>query len=219
MKCYIFSDSHQFHNQLEIPECDMIIFCGDSTNSRDPTKNEKEEIEFLNWYSKQKAKYKIMIAGNHNVAIYKRLVDPRKWKGITYLEHESVNVEGLNIFGSPYSPQFGDWAFMYKRNRGEVIWSSIPDNTDILITHSMPKGVLDLAFDMDNRKNIVQVGCKCLANRIDEIKPKYFMGGHLHSEDTLNNRGIYSNGITTYVNASCLNHKNKIFHQGFLLDL
>jgi len=219
MKCYIFSDSHNLHTNLNIPECDMIIFCGDSTNSRDPAINEKEEIDFLDWFSQQKAKYKIMIAGNHSTAIYKRLVDPRKWKGITYLEHESINIEGLNIFGSPYTPKYGDWAFMYKRNRGEVIWSSIPDNVDIIITHGPSKGILDLAHDENDRSNIVQVGCQSLANRIEAIKPKYHFFGHIHTEDTLYNRGIYSNGVTTYVNAACLNHRNKLFYQGLLLDL
>jgi hypothetical protein len=61
----------------------------------------------------------------------------------TYLQHESVEIEGLKIFGSPYQPLFYNWGFQYHASRAEEIWSAIPKDTDILITHGPPHGILD----------------------------------------------------------------------------
>ena len=71
--------------------------------------------------------------------------------GIIFLEHEATNItvrdRSFSVFGSPYSPEFFDWAFMYAEDHD--IWSgtSIEDgvkwqaaeSVDILITHGPPK--------------------------------------------------------------------------------
>jgi hypothetical protein len=54
-----------------------------------------------------------------------------------------VEIEGLKIFGSPYQPLFYNWGFQYHASRAEEIWSAIPKDTDILITHGPPHGILD----------------------------------------------------------------------------
>lgn len=64
-------------------------------------------------------------------------------KRCTYLEHESVEVEGIKIFGSPYTLEYCQTAFQYKPNLDEVIWSKIPKDVDILVTHCPPYGILD----------------------------------------------------------------------------
>lgn len=196
----------------------MIIHCGDFTNDRDPYKNEYEAYKFLDWFAGLDIEYKILICGNHDTSIWAGLVDPRKWP-ITYLEHEEINICGLKIFGSPYTPQYGDWAFMYKRNRGELYWRTIPDDTNLVVTHGPAKGFLDLAQDIENRKNIVQVGCKALANRIEAIQPKYHMFGHIHDMGGLYNYGVYKRNKTTYVNASCLRHHNMDMNPGHIIEI
>ncbi|MEI6873153.1 MAG: UvrD-helicase domain-containing protein, partial [Verrucomicrobiota bacterium] len=69
---------------------------------------------------------------------------------IARLLNSGVTIEGLKIWGSPYSPRFFDWAF--NCDRGEDIaqhWRLIPDDTDILITHGPPAGILDRTIQGD----------------------------------------------------------------------
>ncbi len=66
-------------------------------------------------------------------------------KNFCYLEDSSVQVMGLNIYGSPWQPMFCDWA--YNLDRGEPCaktWAQIPSETDILVTHGPPIGIGEL---------------------------------------------------------------------------
>jgi Icc-related predicted phosphoesterase len=94
-------------------------------------------------------------------------------KVCTYLEHEFVEVEGIKIFGSPYTPEFYDWAFMYKPQEGIHIWNIPHKEIDILVTHGPPLGILDQV----QRGN---TGCLDLLNLIHKVKPKYHLFGHIH---------------------------------------
>ena len=74
MKILHISDTHGFHNLLTIPkDIDMVIHSGDSTNYKDLYKNEVELQDFIYWYSRVKVKYKILIAGNHDITLEKNL--------------------------------------------------------------------------------------------------------------------------------------------------
>jgi Icc-related predicted phosphoesterase len=115
---------------------------------------------------------------------------------IIYLENSSVNLMGLNIYGSPYTPTFYKWAFM--RDRGEpirAIWNKIPENLDILITHGPPYGILDR-----NRDGVI-CGCEELLKAVKLKKPRYHVFGHIHNwgQEPLNI------GPTTFINASVCN--------------
>lgn len=206
MKIVCVSDTHGFHNELEIEECDMIIHAGDFSNYRDPAKNNNECLDFFEWFDNLDIKYKILIAGNHDTAVERRMVNPRNYS-FTYLEHELVEVEGIRIFGSPYTPYFNDWAFSYKRNIGEKLWSVIPE-CDIIVNHGVPKGIQDLA----PRGNLVElVGCKALLNKVLEIEPLLCIGGHIHDFDNIKNYGVKNIGTkTTFINASITTHGRKL---------
>jgi Icc-related predicted phosphoesterase len=56
-------------------------------------------------------------------------------------------------------------------------WEAIPDNTDILITHGPAFGTLDTVAGRANDN----LGCELLAERIEVIKPKIHVCGHIHS--------------------------------------
>merc|ERR1712060_764644 len=65
-------------------------------------------------------------------------------KGCTYLEDSVVEVCGYTIYGSPWQPEFCDWAFNLPK--GEAMrekWAQIPENVDILITHGPALGYCD----------------------------------------------------------------------------
>jgi Icc-related predicted phosphoesterase len=178
---------------LYIPEnIDMVIFSGDCSNPRDPYNNEVEVRGFIDWYRSLKIPYKIFVAGNHDTSIEKRLVTKKdfEWHNIIYLENESVTIEGLKIFGSPYTPSFGyGWAFNKERHKLDRMWDKIIDiDTDIIINHGPPKGVLDISFDRNG--NMERCGDKSLMNRVIEVRPKLVLFGHIHNCEDIINQGV-----------------------------
>ena len=189
MKIWHISDTHREHSFLEIPECDMVIHSGDATNPRDSIKSLIEMREFVEWFSKLDIKYKIFVAGNHDVCIERGLILPSEMDFI-YLENTTIEIEGIRIFGSPYTPSFGNgWAFNKSRSSLSSFWNSIiPDDTDIIVTHGPPKGILDLAYKDIN--NIENCGDKALLNRIKEINPILSLFGHIHNNGENINQGV-----------------------------
>jgi hypothetical protein len=97
--------------------------------------------------------------------------------GMYYLENSSIKLEGINIWGSPVSPSFGyGWGF--NKDRGHDInevWSTIPMDTDIVITHSPIYGYNDRAQNTNEN-----VGCSDLYHRLHEVKPHLHFAGHIH---------------------------------------
>ena len=96
---------------------------------------------------------------------------------VYYLENSSIKLEGINIWGSPVSPSFGyGWGF--NKDRGHDInevWSTIPMDTDIVITHSPIYGYNDRAQNTNQN-----VGCADLYHRLHEVKPHLHFAGHIH---------------------------------------
>ena len=206
MKIWHISDTHGYHELLEVPSgVDLVIFSGDCANVRDPYRNEHEVRTFLIWFSQLPIKYKVMIAGNHDSAFEKRLITSSQCLvdyGILYLEDESVHIEGLKIYGSPWTPEFNDWSFMKARHKINRVWDIIPEDTDILVTHGPPKGVMDIS-DSHATKDIHFCGCSALKKKVLKVEPRFHMFGHVHNfEDHINQgtqqlancRTIFSNG-------------------------
>lgn len=206
MKIWHISDSHGFHNDLIPPEgTDMVIFSGDCSNPKELYRSEKEIKDFLFWFAFLPIKYKIMIAGNHDLAIEYGYVTKQNFidKGIIYLENSAVEIEGLKIWGSPITPAFGQgWAFNERRDRLHNLWATIPEDTDIVITHGPAKNALDLSFDRNGKMEFC--GCAALEKRIKVIKPKLFCFGHIHNMSDIRNAGVikFSNHQTLYSNGT-----------------
>lgn len=171
------SDTHNRHEQIIIPEGDVLVHAGDAT-----VRGTLGEIEdFLAWFSAQPHKYKIFIAGNHDWLFeidnkFARLLTANF--NITYLQDSAVEIEGLKIYGAPWQPRFFDWAF--NLNRGAEIaekWKLIPLDTDVLITHGPPHGILDEVPRLYSHEN---TGCEELRKKVDTIKPRLHVFGHIH---------------------------------------
>ena len=205
MKIWHIGDTHTYHDLLEIPkDLDMVIFSGDCSNPRDPYSNELEVRNFIDWFKCLPIKHKIFVAGNHDSSIEKGLVTKKDFiqYNIIYLENEHVVVEGIKIFGSPYTPTFGNWSFMKERHKLDRIWDNAIDNdSDIIVVHGPPKGILDLSYDRDNK--LENCGDKSLWNRVQIVKPKLMLFGHIHDNKDIINAGtrtvrgldtVFSNG-------------------------
>lgn len=176
MKLVFISDTHNYHEKITIPECDILFHTGDATFKG----KEWEVRDFAKWFQNQPAKELVYVPGNHEVELEKQLPLSKTWfyeecpRGHMLL-HESIELDGLKIFGSPISPFFFDWA--WNVNRGPEIreyWDAIPDNSDIVLTHGPVFGVLDMT------RRGEAVGCEDLLVRVDEIKPIIHSCGHIH---------------------------------------
>jgi len=201
MRIWHISDTHTYHNLLEVPtDIDVVIFSGDCSNPRDPYNNEPEVRGFIDWFASLKIQYKIFVAGNHDTSIEKKFVTSEDFtrRNIIYLENEDIIIDGIKIFGSPYTPTFGyGWAFNKDRTKLDRIWRNIIDkDTDIVITHGPPKGTLDLSFDRVG--NLERCGDKSLLNRVMEVNPKLCLFGHIHNcQDVINQGTIKLSGLDT----------------------
>ena len=208
MKIWHISDTHGYHDLLKVPDgIDMVIHSGDCSNPRDPYNNEPEVREFIQWYKMLPIEHKIYVAGNHDTSIEKGLVKKIDFSGynIHYLENDYIDIDGIKIFGSPNTPNFGNWAFMKDRTKLERHWrSAIHEQCDIIVTHGPPKGILDKAEDRDH--NLECCGDKSLLNRILEIQPTYALFGHIHNNGDIINAGIQklSNYDTWFSNGSVI---------------
>jgi Icc-related predicted phosphoesterase len=173
---------------------------------------EYEVLNFLDWFAKQDYEHKIFIAGNHDF-YFERMpnVDIQSIipNNIIYLNDSGVTINGINIWGSPISPWFYDWAF--NRHRGEPIkkhWDLIPTNTDILVTHGPVFGMLDYTISG------MRVGCEELLLKVEAIKPKFHICGHIHEA-----YGMQKKENTTFINASVLNEKYVLVNEPIVFEL
>jgi Icc-related predicted phosphoesterase len=225
MKIWHISDTHTFHGLLQVPEgIDLVIHSGDCSNPRDPYNNEPEVRRFIDWFGDLPIKHKIFVAGNHDTSIEKRLVTSIDFEDndITYLENDYITIEGIKIFGSPHTPEFGNWSFMKARHKLDRIWDkAIDDNTDIIIVHGPPKGVLDKSYD---RKGMMEsCGDKSLLNKVNKVQPKLMLFGHIHNCEDIINAGVFkfSTYDTLFSNGSVVTDGKfgKLSSNGNILEL
>jgi predicted phosphodiesterase len=212
MKLCIISDTHSFHRQVNVPEVDCIIHCGDITWT-----GEMSIIEdFCYWMSDLPHRYKICIAGNHDRNF------ERSWEmhasrkmmqdaGIIYLQDSGVEIEGIFFYGSPWTPFFNDWSFNLPRGKKIAEkWKLIPDKTNCLITHGQCKGILDYVPGAGSQ------GCEDLLNRVNELKNlKLVAGGHLHYEGS---KTVKINNVI-FANAAICTEEYKPTNPPIVIDL
>lgn len=190
-KIVAFSDTHDRHKGLTLPKGDIAIHAGDATG-----RGEYEEtLAFLKWFGAQNFEHKIFTPGNHdfifekNPTLAKQLAEENS---VTLLNHETIVIDGIKIFASPWTPYFYNWAFNAGRTIPEAahfkkpfigdLWQDIPADTNILVTHGPPYDVLDELLFIDGRSKGQFVGCVELRKKIEEIKPDIHIFGHIHCQ-------------------------------------
>lgn len=173
MRFVAFSDTHGFHNYTPLPEGDVLLFSGDMCG-----RGELKEVRaFGEYLSKQSHKHKVIIAGNHDWPFELDRKKAQEALGdVTYLQDEEVVIDGVKVYGSPWQPEFFDWAFNLPRGQAlKDIWAKIPDDTEVLLTHGPPNRLLD------KTSRGVYAGCEELTKRISELSHlKAHIFGHIH---------------------------------------
>jgi Icc-related predicted phosphoesterase len=206
MRIVCISDTHNKHDKLKLPKGDILVHAGDFT-----MKGSIAEIGAFNyWLKEQDFKYKIVIAGNHDFLFESNsLLAQTLLTNCIYLENTGTYIEGVKFWGSPVTPRFHDWAFNAERGKHiSFFWDLIDKDTDFLITHGPPYGIMDRTFRGED------VGCEMLTEKIRNLNIKYHLFGHIHES-----YGIKNINGTTFINACSLNRKYEIENEPIIIDI
>ena len=193
VKIDCISDTHGLVKLSDLKwsdDADMLIIAGDFTRNT----KAGSVYAILEEIAELQHKYKVVIAGNHD-GLFSVFQPDWKSLGITYLENNIVEIEGLRIAGSPYTPKFCNWWFMKSESELFDMWDELLDNNiDILITHGPPLGILDKNARGEH------CGSTALKRIVEKYKPRYHVMGHIHESS-----GSYHNDYTKFYNVSVLN--------------
>lgn len=208
------SDTHGKHRELDgqLPGGDVLVHCGDISNV-----GRLSEVEtFLKWFERQDYEYTIFIAGNHDFAFQNP--SPYMHGSVNilleeysnvYLQDSSVVINGVKFYGSPWTPEFNNWAFNMTPEQLEEKWLSIPDDTDVLITHGPPKGILDVT------REGLSVGDPALTQALSRVRPKIHAFGHIHEANGIRE---LTNGMIC-INASSVNRDYQVVNKPITMEI
>ena len=225
MKIDCIADLHGFYPKLD--GGDLLIVAGDLTDN--DTIIEHDTFDY--WLSSQSYKKKIFISGNHDNSWQKK-EKPRKFNSyygsrteekFEYLCDSGTEFEGLKIWGTPWTAWFDGInpkckAFTKKNDKElDKKWALIPQDTDILITHSPPYGIFDSIHLRDG--SVFPTGSITLRNRIlcKEMMPhlKLHVFGHIHEHG---GKVVDLTGLKC-VNASIMNEVFDPIHKSVRIEL
>lgn len=215
MRFVLISDTHNQHDKISVPEGDVLIHSGDACGYG----SFREMANFLTWFSNQPHQYKVYVPGNHC-----RYAQEPAFLGIVpdninCLIDEAIQINDYKFYGSPWTPTFSvGWAFNKKRGEQlRQVWSKVPDDTNVLITHGPPMDILDIVVQ-DNGAHVPQ-GCEELAARVAALPNlKLHVFGHIHIHGKHMPQLTKINGVT-FVNASQLDDFYKISNSPVVVDI
>ncbi|KAF6804602.1 calcineurin-like phosphoesterase [Colletotrichum sojae] len=192
------SDTH--NTAVKLPKGDVLIHAGDLTNQG----SYSELSRAVQWIEKADFEVKIVIAGNHDITLDPNFYAEHGSRfhnqapqsspdcialltsspSITYLNHASTAVRlsspsgphtTFSVFGSPYSPRHGLWAFGLDLPHGDGSpWDDIPPDADVVVTHTPPRTHCD---GSDVRP---PSGCEALRRALWRVRPRLAVCGHVH---------------------------------------
>ncbi|MBD5172412.1 MAG: serine/threonine protein phosphatase [Bacteroidales bacterium] len=185
MKILHISDTHGFHADMTsmLPEADILVHSGDFTWGG----SEEEAFDFMNWLIELPYRNKIFIAGNHDACMYQADGIQGLPDNVHFLQHSSVIIDGIKFYGLPLYMED------YMSGRYDLYINEIPLDTDVLISHQPPYGILDIT---DYGNGPMNHGSKTLRDIIGSLKPKAHLFGHEHSAHGIIEKDniVFSNG-------------------------
>jgi hypothetical protein len=140
-------------------------------------------------------RHKLVVAGNHDWCFAR---EPQAalevlGQGSVYLQDAETTIEGIRVWGSPWQPEFNEWAFNLPR--GEALaakWALIPVGIQVLVTHGPPHGIGDWCGDP------VRQGCADLLAAVRRVRPVLHLFGHIHQDG-----GFWQQEGICFANVTC----------------
>jgi Icc-related predicted phosphoesterase len=194
MVLILFGDTHELHREVEIPAGDILICAGDFTMF---SKNLSAIEDFNEWLGELPHRHKIVVPGNHEFFLESNPERRSVLDNANVLIDESIEIEGLNIYGSPMTPLYGAAFGKPSHKDRQRHWNNVPDDTHVLVTHGPPFGILDLSPDQAER-----MGDPELRKRVRELPSlKLHAFGHVHGA----HGSVEQEGIT-FANVALMGH-------------
>lgn len=163
MRILHISDTHGKHELLiDLPKADVIVHTGDITEDG----TEEEVKDFIEWLCDLPYRHKIFIAGNHDLCLCDAKIEGLP-DDVHYLCNDGITIDGVKFYGIPM--------FLEDDLDGNFpeLFGRIPEDTDVLLTHQPPLGILD-------EQDGINYGDYYLHKSVMRVKPKYHLFGHLH---------------------------------------
>ncbi len=175
MKIIAISDTHGLHSKIDIPNCDILIHCGDACTDG----NEEQLLDFFSWFSVQKASYKIFVAGNHDLIFdlepsMAKMIVP---KNVIYLENKQTLINKICFYSIPARPWLHEDPIVNKK-------------IDFLLTHGPAYSILDEGL-----------GCSKLLTFVNLAKPKYHLFGHIHQTSNQSSLSNFTQSYNVCINS------------------
>jgi Icc-related predicted phosphoesterase len=216
LKIAVTSDWHGYLLPEEwIPDVDLIIIAGDIGLGE--TFSYAPEVLLTDWYDfLKKCPPVVAVAGNHDFEKEVEIFRHMPW---TYLEDEAVEIDGVKIWGSPWSNPFGyGWAFNMPEDEQVELFKQIPDDTHVIISHGPPYRSGDLTAGWRDQPP-QHVGSVALLDRMYELDNLQLVAtGHIHSA-----YGAFDipgkSKTCTVVNGSLVNEEYKITNPPIIVEV
>jgi Icc-related predicted phosphoesterase len=190
MKITAISDLHGDYPELS--GGDLLIIAGDCTSND----SVKAWVDFFKWFDLLEYRSKIYIGGNHDNFLSQccnnnecaDIIYGPECEKQEYLRDSGTEFHGIKIWGSPWSLWFHGInphckAFTGKEKDLKKYWDIIPLDTEILITHTPPFGMLDTIYEWGDPDKKKYAGSKTLADKLLQLKNlKLHVFGHIHEE-------------------------------------
>lgn len=222
------SDTHGHHREMtsRLPPGDVLLHAGDFSMAG----GLEEVMDFVAWLQSLPFSRKVFIAGNHDLSFDraysgqhgKEHADASEVRAafakacgddgtMVYLEDEQCRIEGVSIYGSPWQPEFGYWAFNLPRGYALAEkWHAVPTGVDVLLVHGPPLGRGDTCLP-----SLKHTGCADLLSEIQgRIRPAFCVYGHVHE-----GAGVTFDGTTHFLNACSLNEHYEFVHAPLVFDV
>ena len=205
MKCVCIADTHLLESELCVPSGDLLIHAGDFTMFG---RTEGPIRRFNEWLGSLSHKYKLCVCGNHEYVLEARPDLRSKITNATVLMNEAVKIEGYTIWGSPMTIHPGGAFAVPHANERARIYATVPPETDILITHMPPHGILDKGEEGDSEGDVE------LLRAVARVQPRLHVFGHVHAA-----YGTKATAHTLFVNASMLDEFGGVDRRAIVVNL
>ncbi len=223
-KIVCISDTHNFHNDVDVPDGDILVHAGDFTL----TGTLNEVLDFNEWLGKLDHNFKIIVAGNHDRCLGQDgILGLKMFTNGIYLERSGTEIMGIKFWGAPMTPAFngmrGGLTFYTNSDKeAKGVWRGMPKKLDVLITHGPPLGILDGVEKYGygqtfpaGEETVEHCGDGMLASKVIANKPKYHIFGHIH-EGYGEFKADYG---TKFVNCSVVNASYNVVNKPIVIDL